>query len=207
MAAGRGAGAGTDSRTVTCDGPDGRRMVRLHRVHEPRAHDHQAGSLLERWELCAGLGSHAHGFREPSLDAHGDVRERGEAGEDVLDQRGGHGVDGGDARHADSAHVERCGDRARQQHVFGGRRHANICLHGRRHRRGADVHAPALGASVPVLRLTLAESHGAHHGRRFRQDGESVAKVTFNGSSVAVLQVGALTCNLDLVTGAVTGCH
>ena len=33
------------------------------------------------------------------------------------------------------------------------------------------------------------------------------AKVTFDGSSVAVLQVGALTCSLDLVTGAVSGCH
>jgi hypothetical protein len=33
------------------------------------------------------------------------------------------------------------------------------------------------------------------------------AKVTFDGSSVAVLQVGALTCSLDLVTGVVSGCH
>lgn len=33
------------------------------------------------------------------------------------------------------------------------------------------------------------------------------AKVTFEGSSIAVLQVGALTCSLDLVTGAVSGCH
>ena len=31
--------------------------------------------------------------------------------------------------------------------------------------------------------------------------------VTFNGSSTAVLQVGALTCSLDLATGAVSGCH
>jgi hypothetical protein len=34
-----------------------------------------------------------------------------------------------------------------------------------------------------------------------------VAKVTFDGTSVAALQVGALTCNLDLVTRAVSGCH
>jgi hypothetical protein len=34
-----------------------------------------------------------------------------------------------------------------------------------------------------------------------------VAKVTFDGSSTAVLQVGALTCSLDLTTGAVSGCH
>ncbi|MEO7039721.1 MAG: hypothetical protein ABI446_09775 [Gemmatimonadaceae bacterium] len=33
------------------------------------------------------------------------------------------------------------------------------------------------------------------------------AKVTFDGSTVAVLQVGALTCSLDLVTGVVSGCH
>jgi len=33
------------------------------------------------------------------------------------------------------------------------------------------------------------------------------AKVTFDGSSTAVLQVGALTCSLDLVTGVVSGCH
>jgi hypothetical protein len=34
-----------------------------------------------------------------------------------------------------------------------------------------------------------------------------VAKVTFDGTSVAVLQVGALSCNLDLVTRAVSGSH
>ena len=34
-----------------------------------------------------------------------------------------------------------------------------------------------------------------------------VAKATFDGSSVAVLQVGALTCSLDLTTGVVSGCH
>lgn len=33
------------------------------------------------------------------------------------------------------------------------------------------------------------------------------AKATFDGSSTAVLQVGALTCSLDLVTGVVSGCH
>jgi len=33
------------------------------------------------------------------------------------------------------------------------------------------------------------------------------AKVTFDGSSIAVLQVGALTCSLDLTTGVVSGCH
>ena len=33
------------------------------------------------------------------------------------------------------------------------------------------------------------------------------ATVTFDGSSTAVLQVGALTCSLDLATGAVSGCH
>jgi hypothetical protein len=33
------------------------------------------------------------------------------------------------------------------------------------------------------------------------------AKVTFDGSSTAVLQVDALTCSLDLVTGVVSGCH
>jgi hypothetical protein len=33
------------------------------------------------------------------------------------------------------------------------------------------------------------------------------AKVTFDGSSVAILQVGALTCSLDLTTGVVSDCH
>jgi hypothetical protein len=33
------------------------------------------------------------------------------------------------------------------------------------------------------------------------------AKVTFDGSSIAILQVGALTCSLDLTTGVVSGCH
>ena len=33
------------------------------------------------------------------------------------------------------------------------------------------------------------------------------AKVTFDGSATAVLQVGELTCSLDLVTGVVSGCH
>jgi hypothetical protein len=33
------------------------------------------------------------------------------------------------------------------------------------------------------------------------------ATVTFDGSSTAVLQVGALTCSLDLMTGAVSDCH
>ncbi|MEP7065254.1 MAG: hypothetical protein ABI889_04405 [Gemmatimonadota bacterium] len=34
-----------------------------------------------------------------------------------------------------------------------------------------------------------------------------VAKVTFDGSSIAVLQVGALTCSLDLATGVVSDCQ
>ena len=33
------------------------------------------------------------------------------------------------------------------------------------------------------------------------------ATVIFDGSSTAVLQVGALMCSLDLATGAVSGCH
>jgi hypothetical protein len=33
------------------------------------------------------------------------------------------------------------------------------------------------------------------------------AKATFDGSSTAVLQVGALTCSLDLATGVVSECH
>jgi hypothetical protein len=33
------------------------------------------------------------------------------------------------------------------------------------------------------------------------------ARVTFDGSSIAVLQVGALTCSLDLATGVVSGCQ
>ena len=33
------------------------------------------------------------------------------------------------------------------------------------------------------------------------------AKITFNGSSVAELQVGELTCDLDLVTRVVSNCH
>jgi hypothetical protein len=33
------------------------------------------------------------------------------------------------------------------------------------------------------------------------------AKATFDGSSIAVLEVGALTCSLDLTTGVVSGCH
>jgi len=32
-------------------------------------------------------------------------------------------------------------------------------------------------------------------------------KATFDGSSTAVLQVGGLTCSLDLVRGVVSGCH
>jgi hypothetical protein len=41
----------------------------------------------------------------------------------------------------------------------------------------------------------------------FDQTLTRAAKVTFDGSSTAVLQVGALTCSLDLTTGAVTGCQ
>jgi hypothetical protein len=33
------------------------------------------------------------------------------------------------------------------------------------------------------------------------------ARVTFDGSSTAVLEVGALTCSLDLATGVVSDCH
>jgi hypothetical protein len=33
------------------------------------------------------------------------------------------------------------------------------------------------------------------------------AKLTFDGTAIAELQVGALTCSLDLVTGVVSGCH
>jgi hypothetical protein len=50
--------------------------------------------------------------------------------------------------------------------------------------------------------LTLHVTAGA-----FDKTVTRFAKVTFDGSSVAVLQVGALTCSLDLVTGVVSGCH
>lgn len=50
--------------------------------------------------------------------------------------------------------------------------------------------------------LTLHVTAGA-----FDKTITRFAKVTFDGSTIAVLQVGALTCSLDLVTGAVSGCH
>ena len=50
--------------------------------------------------------------------------------------------------------------------------------------------------------LTLHVTAGA-----FDKTMTRFAKVTFDGSTIAVLQVGALTCSLDLVTGVVSGCH
>jgi len=50
--------------------------------------------------------------------------------------------------------------------------------------------------------LTIHVTAGA-----FDKTVTRVAKVTFDGSATAVLQVGALTCSLDLVTGVVSGCH
>lgn len=50
--------------------------------------------------------------------------------------------------------------------------------------------------------LTLHVTAGA-----FDKTITRFAKVTFDGSTIAVLQVGALTCSLDLMTGVVSGCH
>ena len=88
-------------RTVTCDGPDasgwfgcvaytGRGLTITRQVR-----------FWSGGSFALGWSRDAHRFREPSLDAHGHVRVRGEARENVLDPRGGHRVDGGDARHTD----------------------------------------------------------------------------------------------------------
>ena len=70
--AGRGCGHGLANGNVRR--PGRQRLVRLRRVHEPRAHDHAPGALLERRQLRARLEPHAHRLGEPSLDAHGNVR-------------------------------------------------------------------------------------------------------------------------------------
>jgi hypothetical protein len=69
-------------------------------------------------------------------------------------------------------------------------------------------HRRLIGRSQRVIHKSSGGSRYAD--RTSPHDLETVtrvAKVTFDGTSVAVLQVGALTCNLDLVTRAVSGCH
>jgi hypothetical protein len=81
--------------------------------------------------------------------------------------------------------------------------------------------AYAVADTVAALRFTLPHSANPYPSSgsisrnlslhvtagTFSKTITRFAKVTFDGSAIAVLQVGALTCSLDLVTGVVSGCH
>jgi len=85
----------------------------------------------------------------------------------------------------------------------------------------ARVFAYAAADTVSALRFTLPRSTNPYPSSgsisrnlslhvtagSFSKTITRTAKVTFNGTEDAELQVGALTCTLDLATGAVSGCH
>jgi hypothetical protein len=83
------------------------------------------------------------------------------------------------------------------------------------------IFAYAAADTVAALRFTLPHSANPYPSSgsisrslslhvtagSFSKTVTRSAKITFDGSAIAELQVGALTCSLDLVTGVVSGCH
>ena len=200
-----GAGFGTDSRTVTCDGPDASGWFGC------IAYTSRGLTITRQVRFWSG-GSYALGWSPTLTDSVNHRWSRTGTFESAVKPGKMFSINEADTAsmvvthgHAGASHVERRGGRARQQHVHGEQRDAHLRVHRGRHGRGAHLHPAAQRESISDLWLDLAQSHAAHHSGRLRQDDHAHAR----SPSMARrrLQVGALTCSLDLATGVVSGAH
>jgi hypothetical protein len=207
MAGRAGAGAGTDSRTVTCSGPDGsgwfgcvaytaRGLTITRQVRFWSGGSFALGwsgtladSVNHRWSRTGSFASAVKPgkmFFIHEADTGSMVVSHGEP---VL-----HTWDGAGVRNDSSTYTVN---------------------------EITRTFAYAAADTVAALRFTLPHSANPYPSSGSISRNLSLhltagslsktitrfAKLTFDGSSIAELQVGALTCSLDLVTGVVSGCH
>jgi hypothetical protein len=207
MAGRSGAGSGTDSRTVTCGGPDGSGWF------ECVAYTTRGLTITRQVRFWSG-GSFALGWSGTLTDS---VNHRW-------------------TRTGSFASAVKPGKMFFVHEADTGSMvvtHGPPVLHTW---NGAGVHndsstytvneitrtfAYAAADTVAALRFTLPHSANPYPSSgsisrnlslhvtagSFSKTITRSAKITFDGSAIAELQVGALTCSLDLVTEVVSGCH
>jgi hypothetical protein len=206
--AGRGGAAfGADSRTVTCDGPDASGWFGC------LAYTARGLTITRQIRFWSG-GSYALAWRPTLTDSVNHRWSRTGSFESVLKPRKIFSINEADTASMVVTH----GTPA--LHTWDG---AGIAHDSSTYRVNDVTRVFAYTAADTATALTFTMPRSANPypasgslsrhltlhitAGGFDKTITRVAKVTFDGSSTAVLQVGALTCSLDLTTGAVSGCH
>jgi hypothetical protein len=207
MAARHGGGAGTDSRTVTCDGPDGSGWYGC------IAYTSRGLTITRQVRFWSG-GSYALGWDHLLTDSVNHRWTRTGTFESAVKAGKMFSINEADTASMVVTHGPPI------LHTWNG---AGIAHDSSTYSIGDVTRIFAYTAADTAAALTFTLPHSEHPypssgslsrnlsvhvtAGGFDKTVTRFAKVTFDGSSVAVLQVGALTCSLDLDTGAVSGCH
>lgn len=207
MAGRAGAGAGTDSRTVTCGGPDDSGWF------ECVAYTARGLTITRQVRFWSG-GSFALGWSGTLTDSVNHRWSRTGSFASVVKPGKTFFINEADTGSMVVTHG------APVLHTWNGAGVRNdsstYTVNGI-----TRVFAYAAADTVSALRFTLPRSANPYPSSgaisrnlslhvtagSFSKTITRSAKVTFNGTEEAELQVGALTCTLDLATGVVSGCH
>lgn len=207
MAGRRGAGSGTDSRTVTCDGPDADGWFGC------VAYTSRGLTITRQVRFWSG-GSFALGWSSTLTDSVNHRWTRTGTFESAVKPGKMFSINEADTASMVVTHGPPV------LHTWNG---AGIVHDSSTYAVGSVTRIFAYAAADTASALTFTLPHSANPyptsgsfsrnltlhvtAGGFDKTVTRFAKVTFDGTSVAVLQVGALTCSLDLVTGVVSGCH
>jgi hypothetical protein len=207
MAGRAGAGAGTDSRTVTCDGPDASGWFGC------IAYTSRGLTITRQVRFWSG-GSYALGWGTAVIDSVNHRWTRTGTFESAVKPGKMFSINEADTASMVVTHSTPALHTWNGAGVVNDSSSYTVGSVTRIFAYSAADTAAALTFTMPRTQnpypssgslsrnLTLHVTAGA-----FDKTITRFAKVTFDGTSVAVLQVGALTCSLDLVTGVVSGCH
>jgi hypothetical protein len=200
-------GAGTSSRTVTCDGPDANGWYGC------VAYTSRGLTITRQVRFWSG-GSYALGWSRTLTDSVNHRWTRTGAFESAAKPGKMFSINEADTASMVVTHGTPI------LHTWNG---AGIAHDSSTYTVGSVTRIFAYTAADTAAALTFTLPHSANPypssgsisrnltlhitAGGFDKTITRSAKVTFDGSSVAELQVGELTCSLDLVTGVVSGCH
>jgi hypothetical protein len=207
MATNVGSGAGTDSRTVTCDGPDANGWFGC------VAYTSRGLTITRQVRFWSG-GSYALGWSHTLTDSVNHRWTRTGTFESAVKPGKMFSINEADTASMVVTHGPPI------LHTWNG---AGVAHDSSTYTVGSVTRTFAYSAADTAAALTFTLPHAANPyptsgsisrnltlhvtAGGFDKTITRSAKVTFDGTSIAELQVGALTCNLDLVTGVVSGCH
>ena len=202
-----GNGAGSDSRTVTCDGPDAGGWFGC------VAYTSRGLTITRQVRFWSG-GSYAIGWSRTLTDSVNHRWTRTGTFESAVKPGKMFSINEADTASMVVTHGPPI------LHTWNG---AGIAHDSSTYTVGSVTRIFAYTAADTAAALTFTLPHSANPypssgslsrnltlhitAGGFDKTITRSARVTFDGTSIAELQVGALTCSLDLVTGVVSGCH